>query len=168
MGPMTARARRFTLTLHIATSVGWLGAVVGFLALAITGATTNDTEVSRAAFVAMDATGRIVLLPLALGSLATGTVQALWSRWGLLRHYWVATKLAATILATGVLVLYLQTLGALADLARSADTAALQSPSPALHAAGAALLLVIALVLSVYKPRGVTAYGWRRQQARGR
>ena len=78
----------------------------------------------------------------------------------------MVTKLVTTVLATGVLLLYLQTLGALAELATSTNAAALQSPSPALHALGAVMLLAIALVLSVYKPRGLTAYGWRRQQRR--
>jgi hypothetical protein len=162
---LSPAARKLTLTLHIASSVGWLGAVAGFLALAIAGATANDVEVARAAYIAMEATGRAVLVPLALASLATGIIQALGSRWGLLSHYWVVTKLAATVIATGVLLLYLQTLEALAEMARSSSTTALQSPSPALHALGAVMLLAIALVLSVYKPRGVTAYGWRRQQS---
>lgn len=161
---MAPATRKLTLTLHIASSVGWLGAVVGFLALAITGATTSDVEVARASYIAMEATGRAVLLPLAVASLVTGTVQALGSRWGLLSHYWVVTKLGATLLASGVLLLYLQTLEALAEIAASPSTAAVQSPSPALHAVGALLLLAVALALSVYKPRGVTAYGWRRQR----
>ena len=71
MRRMSPAARKLTLTLHIATSVGWLGAVAGFLALAVTGATTTDTEVARAAYIAMEATGRVVLLPLALASLVT-------------------------------------------------------------------------------------------------
>jgi len=32
-----------------------------------------------------------------------------------------------------------------------------------LHGVGAALLLLGAAVLSVYKPRGMTGYGWRQQ-----
>jgi len=32
-----------------------------------------------------------------------------------------------------------------------------------LHASAAMLLLVVATALSVYKPRGVTPYGWRKQ-----
>jgi hypothetical protein len=36
-----------------------------------------------------------------------------------------------------------------------------------LAAAGAALLvLLVATVVSIYKPRGLTQYGWRKQQER--
>jgi len=34
---MTPRLRKFVLTAHVTLSVGWLGAVAGFLALAIAG-----------------------------------------------------------------------------------------------------------------------------------
>jgi hypothetical protein len=34
------------------------------------------------------------------------------------------------------------------------------------HAGGALLLLLAAVTLSVYKPRGMTRYGWREQHER--
>ncbi len=33
-----------------------------------------------------------------------------------------------------------------------------------LHAGAALVLLLLATVLAMYKPRGLTRYGWRRQQ----
>ncbi len=59
----------------------------------------------------------------------------------------------------------MQTLGYLAGVAASAgsDLSELESPSAALHAGGALLLLLLAAMLSVYKPRGLTRYGQRRQ-----
>jgi hypothetical protein len=46
-------------------------------------------------------------------------------------------------------------------------SAACKTPSPVLHAAAALLLLLTATVLAVYKPRGMTRYGWRKQQRCG-
>ena len=40
---MTPLLRKFVLTAHITFAVGWLGAVAGFLALAIAGLTSQDT-----------------------------------------------------------------------------------------------------------------------------
>ena len=37
--------RRFSLTLHIIVSVGWLGAVLSYLPLAITCLTSTDADV---------------------------------------------------------------------------------------------------------------------------
>ncbi len=39
---MTSRLRKFSLTTHIVSSVGWLGAVVVFLGLSIAGMTSQD------------------------------------------------------------------------------------------------------------------------------
>ena len=166
---MKPGVRKLALTAHVTCSVGWLGAVAVVLALAITGMASRDPQTVRAAYLAMDLTALSVLVPLAIASLLTGIVQSLGTKWGLFRHYWVLAKLVITVLATVVLVLYTQTLGTLADIARQDalrgdDLAALQTPSPVLHAGLALLLLLVAAGLGVYKPRGLTAYGRRRQE----
>ncbi|MDP9478689.1 MAG: DUF2269 domain-containing protein [Actinomycetota bacterium] len=162
---MTPRLRKFALTAHVISSVGWLGAVVASLALAVAGLTSQDARMVRAAYIAMNSIGESVLVPLALASLLTGLVQSLGTKWGLFRHYWVLIKLLINVFATIVLLLYMQTLGYLAGLAAdpSADLGVLRNPSPVLHAGGALLLLLVATTLSVYKPRGMTRYGRRKQ-----
>ena len=156
--------RRLALTAHVVSSVGWLGAVAGFLGLAVVGVRSRDVETVRAAYVAMDATGWFVLVPFALASLLTGIVQALGTKWGLFRHYWVVIKLSITVVATAILLLYTQTLQQLADRASGGvgGLAAMRSSSPVLHSAAALVLLLAATALAVYKPRGVTRYGWRK------
>lgn len=157
--------RKLALTTHVTTSVGWLGAVVAFLALAVAGLTSQDGQTVRAAYLSMEALGRYVLVPLAAASLFSGLVQSLGSSWGLFRHYWVLTKLLMTVFATVVLLAYLRTLGYLADVATSGNgEGVLPSPSPLLHSGAALVVLLVAAVLSVYKPRGVTAYGQRKQR----
>jgi hypothetical protein len=162
--------RKLALTAHVASSVGWLGAVVAFLALAIVGFTSEDAQTVRGAYLVMEPAGWFVLVPLALASLVTGLVQALGTTWGVFRHYWVVFKLLINLFATIVLLMYMQTLGSLADLAADAraDLDAVRSPSPLLHAAAALGLLLTATVLAVYKPRGVTPFGRRRHAARPR
>ena len=157
--------RRAVLTAHVVTSVGWLGAVGVFLALAIAGLTARDEGDVRAVYVAMQIAGWTVLVPLAIASFVTGVTQSLTTKWGLFRHYWVIVKLALTIVATAVLVMYTETLGALADVARNEATVeAVRNPSPVLHAGFGLGLLAIATVLGIYKPRGLTPYGWRKQR----
>jgi hypothetical protein len=168
---MAPRLRRFALTAHVACSVGWLGAVAVFLALAVAGLTSEDVRLVRAAYVTMDWAAWFVLVPLSIASLLTGLVQAFGTKWGLFRHYWVLAKLLINLFATVVLLLYTQTLGALGDIAAQTtlskhDLAVLRSPSPALHAGAALLLLLVATTLAVYKPRGMTPYGQRKQQER--
>ena len=73
------RLRRLTLTAHVVLSVGWLGAVVAYLALAIIGLT--NAEHVRTAYAAMGLIGWTVLVPLAFAALLTGLVQSLGTPW---------------------------------------------------------------------------------------
>jgi hypothetical protein len=157
--------RKLALTAHVTSSVGWLGAALIFGGLAIVGLTSPDDQTARAAYLVMEPTARYVLVPLALASLVTGVIQSLGTPWGLLRHYWVGCKLAMTVLGVPLLLSYLDALGHLADVAADPenDLSVVRDPSPGLHASLAAAGLLVATVLAVYKPRGMTAYGQRRR-----
>jgi len=156
--------RRFALTAHITSSAGWIGAVLVFIALAIIGLASHDAQTVRGAYLVMEPAAWFVLVPLAFASLLTGIVLSLGTPWGLLRHYWVLFKLAITVVATIILLLYMETFQVMADVAADpgAELSAVRNISPLLHALLALLALLVALVLSVYKPRGATRFGWRR------
>ena len=165
---MSPRLRRFALTAHITASVGWLGAIIGFLALAVVGIASDDVEAVRSAYLMMEMFGWFVLVPFAIASLVTGLVQSLGTKWGLFRHYWVLAKLLINLFATVVLLAYMQTLRELSEItaAAPADLNAIRSPSPLIHAGAALALLLVAMILAVYKPRGLTAYGQRKHRER--
>jgi hypothetical protein len=160
---MAPRLRKLALTAHVVVSVGWLGAVGVFLALAVVGLTSDDVELVRAIYLAAEPITWFVIVPLAFASLLTGLVQSLGTAWGLFRHYWIVFKLLIAVVATVVLLAYTQTVASLADVARKpgVELDALRSPTFVLHSGGAALLLIAATVLAVYKPRGMTRYGRR-------
>ena len=101
---MTPRLRKVALTAHITFSVGWLGAVVAYLALAIAGLTGDDVSMARAAYLSMELIGWFVIVPFSLASLLTGLVQSLGTQWGLFRHYWILVKFLLTTGATVVLL----------------------------------------------------------------
>ena len=158
------KGRKLALVAHVTSSVGWLGAVGCSLALAVAGLVADDPQTVRGAYVGLELLGWYVLVPLSLASLLSGLVSSLATPWGLFRHYWVVAKLVINGFATVVLLMYMESLDYLADLAvaSSAELAGLRSSSPVLHAAGALVLLLVATVLGLYKPRGVTRYGWRK------
>jgi hypothetical protein len=165
---MTPGLRKFALTTHIVSSVGWLGAVAGFLALAVAGLTSEDAQTVRAAYLAMGLTGWFVIVPLGLASLPTGLVMSLGTEWGLFRHYWIMAKLLITVLATVLLLVHMRPVGHRARVV--AETTLARGELAGLRIqlvadAGAALLsLLAATTLSVYKPRGMTSYGRRKQR----
>ncbi|MFF8973971.1 hypothetical protein [Streptomyces sp. NPDC014995] len=165
---MPTGLRKVALTAHVATSVGWLGSVAVFLALAVAGLTGEDVQRVRGAYLAMEMTGWYVIVPLAFASLLTGLVQSLGTTWGLLRHYWVLAKLALTVVATFLLVLHMRVADRLADAALRTDLSGTglggMRVQLVLDAAAAVVVLLTTTALSVHKPRGITRYGWRKQQ----
>jgi hypothetical protein len=161
---MSPVLRKLALTVHLTSSVSWIGAVVAYLALGVSAVTSQDAQTVRAAWIAMELTGWFVIVPLALAALVTGLVMSLGTSWGLFRHYWVLITLALTIVSTVVLLLHMPTVSALAGVAREADSATLGGLGGDLFHAGVGLLVLLVItVLNVYKPRGLTPYGWRKQ-----
>src|SRR5258708_22914258 len=114
---MTTGVRKFALTAHVTSSVGLLGSIAAFLALAIAGLTSQDIKMVRAAYLAMELIARFVIVPLAFASLLTGLIQSLGTPWGLFRHYWVVVKLLLTVFATVVLLVKMELIGYAARLA---------------------------------------------------
>lgn len=165
---MTPGLRKFVLAAHLTFSVGWIGTVVSYLALGVSAVTSQDAQSIRSAWIAMELTGWFVIVPLAFAALLSGLVMALSTPWGLFRHYWVLTTFGLTLFATTILVLHMPSVSALADLAREAQGAELgRLGGDFLHAGGGLLVLLLITVLNVYKPRGMTRYGWRKQQEQG-
>lgn len=170
---MSPRLRKLALTAHVSSSVGWLGAVACFLTVSVAGLASQDARTVRAAYITMESIGWFVLVPLAFASFLTGLIQSLGTVWGLFRHYWVVAKLLINVIATIVLLLYMQTLGYFAGVAERAasssdDVDELKTASPVLHAGAALVLLLTATALAVYKPRGITPHGQRKQRLRSR
>lgn len=156
----------FALTAHVTFSVGWIGAVVDFLGLALIGLTSDDPQTVRGAYLVMEPAGRFVLIPMPFGSLLTGLIQSLGSAWGLFKRYWVIFKLAINLFATVMLLMYLETFRFMAGFASDPmpRIGVVRNVSPLLHAILALVLLLVATVLAIYKPRGLTPHGWREQR----
>lgn len=162
---MSPGLRRVTLTTHLTSSVGWVGAVIAFLALAVIGLTSSDERTVRGAYLVMAPAAWFVLVPLAHPSLLSGVALSLGTTWGLLRHYWVVLKLLITVFATVILLIYMGTFRQMAGIAADplVDPGVVRNASPMVHAILALILLLMATVLGVYKPLGTTPYGRRKQ-----
>ena len=165
---MSPAVRRFALAVHLTVSVGWIGAVAAYLALDVTATTGHDPQRLRAAYLGMEAVAGNVIVPLAVASLVSGVVMSLGTKWGLFRHYWVLISFVLTTVATAVLLVEMRAIRGLAALAAAPATTpdelrALGGTLP--HSIGGIVVLLVVLVLNLYKPRGLTSYGWRRQES---
>lgn len=164
---MSPGLRKLALACHLVVAIGWIGAVLAYLALATAAEVSDSPETVRAAWIAMELTGWYVILPLAVASLLTGLIMAIGTRWGLFRHYWVVFSLVLTSLATAVLVVHMPTVSSQADAARGADPAQLASLGSDLeHPLIGLFVLLAVLILNIYKPLGVTRYGQRHRTER--
>ncbi|MGN9808940.1 DUF2269 domain-containing protein [Micromonospora sp. BQ11] len=143
-------ARKALLTLHVVSSVGWLGAdlVLLTLGVAVLRGADPDTVYPVAALVAT-----LLFAPLGVLVWVIGVTSALLTPWGLLRHRWVAVKLVlTTVLATLVLLLLtprLRHAGAVGAALPHAERIDLVV-APAVSST----LMLVATVLSTYKPWG--------------
>ncbi len=157
--------RRFTYATHITSSVGWLGAVLVFIALASIGLRSQDERMVRGAYLVMAPAAWFVLVPLAHASLVSGIALSLGTPWGLVRHYWVAIKLVITVFSTVILLIYMGTFRQMAGVAADpvVELGLVRNPSPLVHSIVALVLLTLATVLAIYKPFGMTPYGARQQ-----
>ena len=161
---LTRTRRRALVTLHVALSVGWLGASMVMLTLAIAARVSQPAGPARSAYWAMHLLAEVLLIPLSLSVLLIGVLVAAISPGGLLRYRWVLVKLIATCAAV------LLSLLALPAMTRIAYQDATQHALTATQGAGARLIIAssvsVALYLSltatsVFKPWGRTIRGRR-------
>jgi hypothetical protein len=163
---MKPALRKLTLTTHVTTSVGWLGAVVVYLVLAVMGLTSAEDDLARAMYLALSLIGWFVIVPLSFAAVLTGFIQSLATEWGLFRHYWIIAKVVLAVGGAIVLFVHMRTVSHASGLARvhaiSATDHQTLRVQLVVHAAGGLVVLLAATVLSIYKPWGKTRYGRRR------
>ena len=146
------RRRKLVLTVHVITAVGWLGVDLVLLTFGISGLAGAEEDL---VYPAQSYIGRMLFTPLSVLVWLIGVVNAIFTPWGLLRHWWVVVKLLVTTLMLGLVLflLYpsLADAGTLAgDLPRRDRINMVVAPSVSTS------LLIFATVLSTYKPWGRT------------
>jgi hypothetical protein len=164
---LTPRLRKAAYLAHVTFSVGWLGAVAAYLALAWSGLKGKDADLARSVYLSMELLGWSVIVPLSLAALLSGLVQSLGTEWGLFRHYWITVKFLLSSVGSIILLIHMKAVGQMAGFARTnslsiGDVGDLRI-SLVVHAVGGILLLVTATAISVYKPWGMTPYGRRKK-----
>lgn len=148
------RAYKIALTAHVLASVGWFGVAVVVAFCGLAAAATDDPTLAHALYRTMEAVPWLSI-PVGLVAAATGGVLSIGTIYGLIRHWWVVAKIAiaaAVITTDAVLV------------GRVAHNAAVSGdPATPLYGSTIAHLVVLAVatVLSVFKPRGRTPWGRR-------
>ena len=155
MTRLRPHTRKWLLFTHVVASIGWIGVELSIVALGAVGLLTDDTAVAGGVQLSAGTLGEIFYLPASLLTLVSGIALSLGTKWGLVRYWWVAVKIAITLALTiGGNLAVVPKFAEAADLAARGepigDTAVMLVTA---MSAGLTLLL-IATLLSFFKPGG--------------
>jgi hypothetical protein len=155
------RARVVLLTVHVAMSAGWFGLLSALVALEVAELCTGEPAQRPGIAAAMAVIACWVLTPVVFVAVFSGVVLAMFTQWGLVRHWWVIAKcgIAFVLTASGA-VLMLPQLPAI--ISGEGEDAGMQS---LIARCVAIVLLLVATGLSVVKPWGKTPHGRRIHRA---
>jgi hypothetical protein len=157
------------LAFHAVTSAAWLGIAVMFVALsglALSAANVRDAQTIYEAMALFDQT----MLPMAtMAATTSGFALGVTTKWGIVRHWWVALKVVLSFAVLGIAFGFLN--DALErSAAQAAQLAAVGGAVADVTSSGQVVLwgfvlalvsLIGAMLLSIYKPRGMTPWGRR-------
>jgi hypothetical protein len=150
--------RRAVLTAHIIGAGAWIGMDVVLGVLVFTARLTTDTHTEALCYQALELFAVWPLLAAGLVTLVSGVVLGLGTNYGLVRYWWVATKLVMNLVLVALVAFALRS--AVHEAARYGLALAAGSPSDAsvskliMPPLVSSTALLIATTLSVYKPWG--------------
>jgi hypothetical protein len=153
-----ARARKWYLVAHIVSVGAWIGIDVVLGVLVGTALISGDPAVVATSLQALELFAVWPMLLAAVLTLGTGVALGLGTKYGLVRYWWVAVKLAVNV-GMALLVLFVLRPGLYDAAAYGRGLAAGATPEgdPAgllYPAVVAPCLLLFASVLAVFKPWG--------------
>jgi len=155
---MGARTRKSVLLVHIASAGAWLGIDVVMAVLVFTALFTDDDRTKALSFQALELVAVWPLLTMGMLCLLTGILLGLGSRYGLVRYWWVAVKLALNLVLSGlVLVALAPEVADAAERARQFDAgmaASLGVGDLIFPPIVSPTALLAAIFLAVFKPWG--------------
>jgi hypothetical protein len=158
MQKLAGRTRKAVLLVHIGSAGTWLGMDLTFAVLLCTAMLTDNPTTAATAYQALEMVAVYPMLTAGLLTLASGVILGLGSKYGLLRYWWVAVKLAINVLFVCLIVFALRP-----SVRGVSESGRLLSDDPTTVVPYQDLLgplivgptlLVVAMVLSVFKPWG--------------
>ncbi|MEW2506904.1 hypothetical protein AB0878_41265 [Amycolatopsis sp. NPDC047767] len=157
-----ASTRKWYLVGHIVSGAAWFGLDLALGILACTALLTDDPAVTATSLQALEFFAVWPMFAACLLTLATGAVLGLGSKYGLVRYWWVAAKLAVNVLMAVLILIALRPgIDAAADYGRAlmaGETAA--RPADLLYPVFVApSLLLFSYVMTVFKPWGLLRRG---------
>lgn len=102
MKPLAITPKRWLLSLHLLFAAILFGNSVVFLVLSIAAAVTNDVNVLKAIYTSMHIMATSSVRASTIGTVVTGILLSVWTKWGLFKFYWIVVKEILTIVSLGL------------------------------------------------------------------
>jgi hypothetical protein len=154
-----ARTRKGVLVAHIVSAGAWIGIDVVMGVLVFTAIGTGDDGIRALCYRALGLFAVWPLITTGLICLASGVVLGLGTKWGLLRYWWVAVKLALTVILVALVPVALRPeVIEKAEQGRrflAGEAASLAVGDLIFPPIVSPTLLLVAFVLAVFKPWGL-------------
>lgn len=168
-GQLTGRSRKALVVFHVVAAACWTGVALMMSAVGFSALTSDDITYVAVAYQVMEIFDVNLLAWLNFAATLSGVAVGMCTQWGVVRYWWVATKLAISlvILFSAFTWIHgpLEAAAAEAEhLAATGGSPADLTTSPVLIAAGFGFAfgqLLVAMLLSLYKPGGRTPLGRR-------
>lgn len=152
-----ARTRKGFLVVHIVSAGAWIGIDV-VMAVVVFTALLGDDETRALCYRALELFAVWPLITTGLLCLASGVVLGVGTKWGLVRYWWVATKLALNVLLVTLVPIALRPeVVEKAEQGRrfmAGEAASLAVGDLVFPPIVSPTLLLVAFVLAVFKPWG--------------
>lgn len=160
------RTRRAVLVAHIASAGAWIGLDVVMAILVFTAIGTGDEQRAALSYRALELFAIWPMFTAGAVCLVTGLLLGLGTKFGLVRYWWVATKLVLNLLLSTLVLVALRPgvhqTAELADRLAAGEIASIPVGDMVFPPIVSPLALMVAVTLSVYKPWGRI----RKEQAR--
>jgi hypothetical protein len=154
------------MVLHMVCGIGWMGLDIALLVLAVTALRTADADVAYSSYraIAIAFPGPVMLL--SFGMVLTGILLGWGTHWGLLRSWWVLIKIVLALIMLALVNFSLApTLTGIPGMLSSGLSAEElraslgELPTTLLFPPVVSfLMLATAVILSVFKPWGLTPW----------
>jgi hypothetical protein len=149
--------KKWWLSAHLIFSAIWLGVTVTFLILSIHVLMTNDMETIKAYYTSMlrleQTAGRVSII----GTVITGLLLSILTKWGLFKFHWIITKEIMTLLCMvlGFIFIYAWTLKGISVLDEFINDVFIVNHYQLMAGIVSQLFLLATMfILSVFKPWG--------------
>lgn len=148
------KARKAVLVVHLASVGSWLGIDVVMAVLVFTAMRTDEYETKALSFRALELVAVWPMTVSGLTCLVSGVLLAVGGKYGLTKYWWVVVKLGLNLLLSTLVLMALRpTVNELAEQARAQEPG-LSAGDIVFPPIVSPTLLMVAVVLSVFKPWG--------------